>query len=49
MTELALLPLLAALLAGDPRKVVLAAIISGMIVIAVGGSRGAMSIAGVGS
>jgi hypothetical protein len=48
MTELALLPLLAALLAGDRRKLILAGIVGGMIVIAGGGSRGAMSIAGGG-
>ena len=48
MTELALLPLLAALLAGDRRKILVAGIAAGLIVIAGGGSRGAMSIAGGG-
>lgn len=45
MTELAVLPLLAALLGGDRRKLIIAGIVAGMIVIAGGGSRGAMSIA----
>jgi hypothetical protein len=49
MTELALLPMLAALLAGDRRKIVLLGIGAGLIVIAGGGSRGAMSIAGTGA
>lgn len=48
MTELAVLPLLAALLAGDRRKLIIAGIVAGMIVIAGGGSRGAMGIAGGG-
>ncbi|MEO5494543.1 MAG: O-antigen ligase family protein [Sphingomonas sp.] len=48
MTELALLPLLAALLAGDRRRVVVVGIVAAMIIIAGGGSRGAMSIAGGG-
>ena len=49
MTELALLPLIAALLAGDKRKVVLVGVGAGLLVIAGGGSRGAMSIAGGGA
>ncbi len=48
MTELALLPLLASLLAGDRRKLIILGIVGGMIVIAGGGSRGAISIAGGG-
>lgn len=48
MTELALLPLLAALLAGDRRKIIVVGIVAAMIIIAGGGSRGAMSIAGGG-
>ncbi|MBN8808850.1 MAG: hypothetical protein J0I47_11560 [Sphingomonas sp.] len=48
MTELALLPLLAALLAGDRRKLIVAGIGAGLIVIAGGGSRGAMAISGGG-
>lgn len=49
MTELALLPLLAALLGGDRRKVLVAGIVAAIIVIVGGGSRGAMSIAGGGA
>jgi len=49
MTELALLPLMAALLTGDRRKVLVAGIVAALIVIAGGGSRGAMSIAGGGA
>ena len=48
MTELALLPLLASLLAGDRRKLILAGIVGSMVIIAGGGSRGAISIAGGG-
>jgi O-Antigen ligase len=44
MAELALLPLIAAALSGDRRKLVYAGIAGGFIVIAGGGSRGAMGI-----
>lgn len=49
MTELAVIPLLAALLGGDRRKIVLAGVGAGLLVIAGGGSRGAMGIAGGGA
>ena len=48
MTELALLPMLASLLTGDRRKLILVGIVAGLAIIAGGGSRGAMSIAGGG-
>lgn len=48
MMELAVLPLLAALLAGDRRRIVLLGIGAGLIVIAGGGSRGTMGIGGGG-
>ncbi len=44
MAELAILPLIAAALSGDRRKLVYAGIAAGFIVIAGGGSRGAMGI-----
>lgn len=44
MTELALLPLIAAVLDGNRRKLVYAGIVAGLIVIAGGGSRGAMAL-----
>ncbi len=49
MTELALMPLLAALLGGDRRKVILAGVGAALIVIAGGGSRGTMGFAGGGA
>ncbi len=48
MTELALLILIAALLAGERSKLIKVGIAAGLIVIAGGGSRGAMGIAGGG-
>ncbi|MBS0477843.1 MAG: O-antigen ligase family protein, partial [Proteobacteria bacterium] len=48
MTELALLILIAALLAGERATLIKAGIVAGLIVIAGGGSRGAMGIAGGG-
>lgn len=48
MVEFAIIPILAALLAGDRRGVMLAGAGAGLFVIACGGSRGAMSIAGGG-
>lgn len=49
MTELAILPLLAGLLAGDRRKVVLLGVGAGLLVITGGGSRGTMGFAGGGA
>ena len=48
MTELALLILIAALLAGERSKLVKIGLAAGLIIIAGGGSRGAMGIAGGG-
>ena len=49
MTELALIPLLAALLGGDRRKIILAGVAAALIVVAGGGSRGTMGFAGGGA
>ena len=49
MVEMALLPLIAALLGGERSKVIFAGVGAGMLVIAGGGSRGALAIAGGGA
>lgn len=46
MTELALIPLAAAVLEGDRRPLTSAGLVAGLIVVAGGGSRGAMGIVG---
>ena len=48
MTELALLPIMASMLAGDQRKVLLLGVGAAVLVIAGGGSRGTISFAGGG-
>lgn len=48
MVELALLPILASLLAGDRRKIVMAGAVGFLIVIAGGGSRGTVAFAALG-
>jgi O-antigen ligase len=48
MTALALLPLLAALLAGNRSKLTLGGVLAGLVILAGGGSRGALAIGGVG-
>lgn len=49
MVELALLPMIASLLAGDRRKIVIAGTIAFLIVVAGGGSRGTVAFAGAGA
>lgn len=49
MVELALLPMLASLLAGDRRKIVIAGTIAFLLVVAGGGSRGTVVFAGAGA
>lgn len=48
VVELAIIPLLAAALEGQRSKLVYAGILSGLIVIALGGSRGAMAVVALG-
>jgi hypothetical protein len=48
MTELVLLPLLAALLAGNRSKWIAMGVVAGLVILAGGGSRGSLAIAGVG-
>lgn len=48
MTHFALLPLLALLLAGERSKIVMLGVVSALIVIALGASRGAIGFAGAG-
>lgn len=48
MVELAILPLIAAVLNGEKHKLIYTGIVAGLIVVAGGGSRGAMGIIGAG-
>lgn len=48
MVEMSVLPLIAAVLEGDKRKVIYAGVVAGLVVVAGGGSRGSMAFLAIG-